>query len=140
MENRNVGFLVIGISLLIIGIVFIFNNALKNIVGASCSATHGAQVCPMYDTITTQTYLAIAIVGVLIIIGLVLIFTKPDERIVVRKIKEKKVVDSQAWKPKTSLGIKLYERISHSKPLSVFFLSPRRKNTSLFFLTSMSHS
>ncbi|MBS3092650.1 winged helix DNA-binding protein [Candidatus Pacearchaeota archaeon] len=91
MENRNVGFLVIGISLLIIGIVFIFNNALKNIVGASCSATHGAQVCPMYDTITTQTYLAIAIVGVLIIIGLVLIFTKPDERIVVRKIKEKKL-------------------------------------------------
>src|SRR3989338_8993554 len=90
MENRNVGFLVIGISLLIIGIVFIFNNALKNILGASCSATHGAQVCPMYDTITTQTYLAIAIVVQLIILALILISTKRDERIL--KIKTKPII------------------------------------------------
>ena len=112
MENKNVGFLVIGISILIIAIVFIFNNALKEIVGASCSATHGAEVCPMYDTITTQTYLATAIVGILIIIGLVLIFAKPDEKVIVRKVKEKKLkkkIDLSGFRPEEKQVFKLIQ-------------------------------
>ena len=91
MENKNVGYLIIGISLVLIGIIFIFNNALKEIVNASCSAVGHGDSCPMYNTITQQTYLALAIVGVLIIIGLVLIFTKPTEKIIIKKIKEKTI-------------------------------------------------
>ncbi len=91
MENKNVGYLIIGISIVLIGIIFIFNNALKEIVNASCSAVGHGDSCPMYNTITQQTYLALAIVGVLIIIGLVLIFTKPTEKIIIKKIKEKTI-------------------------------------------------
>jgi len=87
MENKHVGQLIIGISITMIIIVIIFNNALKNIVGETCS--HGP-TCTMFDTIATQTYLSMAIVGIIFIIGLVIMLTKPRERIIVKKIKEKK--------------------------------------------------
>ena len=91
MENKNVGYLIIGIAIILIAIIFIFNSALQDIVGASCTAVGHGDSCPMYNTITQQTYLALAIVGVLIIIGLVLIFTKPTEKIIIKKIKEKTI-------------------------------------------------
>ncbi|MEM3113343.1 MAG: MarR family transcriptional regulator [Candidatus Pacearchaeota archaeon] len=91
MENKNVGFLIIGISILIVFIIFIFNSTLNDIVNSSCSLAHGEDYCPMYDTITKQTYLALSIVGVLAIFGLFLIFSKPNEKLVVKRIKEKPV-------------------------------------------------
>ena len=103
MENKNVGWLIIGISLLIIFIIFLFQGALKEIGEGSCTLAHGdALLCPMYKTINQQTYLALGIVGILIVIGLILIFSKPQERIVVRKIKEKKFekkVDLSNFRP-----------------------------------------
>ncbi len=90
VENKNVGYLLLGISALIIVIIFLFNSVLKEIVSDSCGITHGGLECPMYDSVTQQTYLALGIVGLLIVVGLVLIFSKPNERIVVKKIKEKK--------------------------------------------------
>ena len=91
MEKKNVGYLIIGIAIILIAIIFIFNSALQDIVGASCTAVGHGDSCPMYNTITQQTYLALAIVGVLVIIGLVLIFTKPKEKIIIKKIKEKTI-------------------------------------------------
>ena len=88
MENKHVGFLIIGIAVLLVAIIFLFQNALTQIVKGSCSMEE--EFCPMYDTITQQTYLALAIVGILIIIGLVLIFAKPKEKIIIRKVKESK--------------------------------------------------
>jgi len=90
MENKNVGYMVLGISALIVVIIFLFRNALNSFLDATCSAA-GHTECMMYDTVTQQTYLALAIVGVLVVIGLVLIFSKQSERIVVKKIKEKKI-------------------------------------------------
>jgi len=87
MENKYVGYLVLGISAVVIAIIFIFNSALKEIVKVSCTEEH-AVTCPMYTTINEQTYLALAIAGLLIILGLVLIFTKPSEKIVIRRVKE----------------------------------------------------
>jgi uncharacterized membrane protein len=87
MENKNVGLLIVGISIVTGLIIFIFNSALKNIVGQTC--THGSS-CSMYDTISTQTYLSLAIATIIFIIGLVIMFTKPKERIVFKKIKERK--------------------------------------------------
>jgi len=87
MENKNVGFLVIGIAIVIGIIVWIFNSALTNIVGATCS--HGSS-CTMYDTIRTQTDLSLSIAGVILFIGIFIMFVKPREKIIIKTKREKK--------------------------------------------------
>ncbi|MBS3065900.1 MarR family transcriptional regulator [Candidatus Pacearchaeota archaeon] len=87
MENKNVGWLILGISAIIIGIIFLFKSALEQISASSCSME--AALCPMNKTIDQQTYLSLAIVGILVVIGLVLIFSKPKEKLVIKRIKEK---------------------------------------------------
>lgn len=89
MENKHVGFLVIGVAILLIIIIFLFQTTLKEIIVASCGAEHST-VCPMNETVNQQTYLALGIVGLLIVIGFVLIFTKPKEKVIIKKVKEKK--------------------------------------------------
>lgn len=88
MENKHVGFIVIGIAALLIVIIFLFQNALSQIVSSTCSMEEIS--CPMNETINQQTYLSLSIVGILIIIGLVFIFNKPKEKIIIKNIKEKK--------------------------------------------------
>lgn len=94
MENKKVGYLIIGIAIIIGIIVFLFNSALKTIVSTSCS--HGP-TCPMYGDIRTQTIISFVIIGVVVIIGLVLIFNKEKEKIIV---KTKKIKDEFAEKQK----------------------------------------
>ncbi len=89
MENKNVGWLVVGIAVLIIGIIFLFNTAMKEIVESGCTMDHLNGQCPAYNTIKQQTYLSLAIVGILFIIGFVLILSKPNERVIIRKVKDK---------------------------------------------------
>ena len=84
MKNRNVGFLIMGVAVVIGVIVLLFNAALTSIVNTSCS--HGP-TCPMYGEIKSQTYISVAIIGFVLIIGLVLIFSKENEKIVVKKVK-----------------------------------------------------
>ena len=86
MKNKNVGMLIIGIAIVIITIVVLFNNALTTIVNTSCS--HGT-TCPMYGTIKTQTYISIALIVLIMVIGLFLILAKEEKEIVIKKIKEK---------------------------------------------------
>ena len=102
MENKYFGLIILGISIVIIFITFLFQNAMKNIVAASCTMAEQGRACPMYTTINQQTYLALAIVGVVIIIGFIFIFTKPEEKIVVKKVKEKKQkreIDLNGFRP-----------------------------------------
>lgn len=73
MENKHVGFLVIGMAVLLIVIILLYHEALSGNI-----------------SIHQQTYLCLAIVGVLIIMGFILIFTKPTERIIIKKVKEKR--------------------------------------------------
>ncbi len=87
MENKNVGLLIIGIAIVIGIIILIFNMALKDIVSQTC--VHGP-ACPMYNTIKTQTGLSLSIAGIILIIGLFIMFLKPKEKIIIRKIKDKK--------------------------------------------------
>ena len=84
MKNRNVGYLISGIAIIIGIIVWIFNIGLRKIVGQTC--THGGS-CSMYDTIAVQTYLSLTIAGVVLVIGLFLIFSKESEKIVIKKVK-----------------------------------------------------
>lgn len=89
MENKNVGWLMLGISVLIVFLTFLFNSTLMASVRSSCFIQHGdVQSCEMFDSVNYQTYFALVIVGVLVIVSLFLIFSKPDEKIVVKKIKE----------------------------------------------------
>jgi uncharacterized membrane protein len=111
MENKNVGWLVMGISVVVVVIIFIFNSALKDIVSASCGLAHGSS-CPMYDTITKQTYLALAIVGVLVAIGLVLIFSKPTEKVIIKRVKEKtprKKIDMSGLRKEDKQALKIIQ-------------------------------
>jgi uncharacterized membrane protein len=90
MKNRNVGFLIIGISVVIAILVLVFNLGLRNIVEQTC--THGS-TCPMYSSISTETWISLAIAGLVFAIGLFLVFAKEHERIVVKKFKEKRKLD-----------------------------------------------
>ena len=87
MENKNVGFLMIGISAIMAIIVFIFNSAMKNISGLSCNM---GPSCSMYDNIRTQTWLSLSIIGIVLIIGFFIMFLKPKEKIIVKTKREKK--------------------------------------------------
>jgi uncharacterized membrane protein len=84
MQNKQVGYLLLGISVLIIIIIFMFKSALTSFVNASCTLAHGGNSCPMYDTITTQTYLALGIVGIIILVGLILLFSRPEQKVIVK--------------------------------------------------------
>jgi len=86
MKNRNVGFLIVGLSLIIGIVIIIFNTGITNIVSSSCS--HGPS-CSMYASIETLTYISLAIAGLVLVIGLFFIFSKESETIVIKKVKEK---------------------------------------------------
>ena len=111
MENKTVGWIILGITVLIVIIIFLFNGALKEIVKSTCTGEH-ALTCPMYTTINDQTYLTLAIAGILFIFGLALLFSKPKERIIVKKIKEKKInrkIDLSGFRPEERQVFKLVQ-------------------------------
>ncbi len=86
MKNRNVGFLIAGIAIVIAIIVLIFNLGLRSITSQIC--VHGPS-CIMYDTIAIQTWISLAIAGLVLVIGLFLIFSKEEKEVVVKKNKKK---------------------------------------------------
>lgn len=88
MQNKHVGYLLLGISIVIIFIIFLFNNAMKAIIIDQCGPVHGP-TCEMNDNVNQQTYLSLGIVAILIIASVVLISSRPREKIIVKKIKEK---------------------------------------------------
>ncbi|MBS3079995.1 MarR family transcriptional regulator [Candidatus Pacearchaeota archaeon] len=103
MENKYVGYLLLGISILIILIIFMFNSAMKEIIKSSCGLAHDGSICPMSKNVQQQTYLALSIVGLLIIVGFILVFSKPQKEIVIQtktieKRKPKKKIDLSGLK------------------------------------------
>ena len=81
------GWLVIGIAVVMIVIVLLFDNLLKTNLGLTCS--HGP-TCEMYTGLNIQTWISLSIVVIILIIGIVIMFTKPKEKIII-KVKTKKV-------------------------------------------------
>ena len=113
MRNKNVGYLIWGIAVLLIVIIFLFNSAMKDIVKASCGAAH-TTYCPMNQSVDQQTYLALAIVGVLFIIGAFLIFSKPEviiekEKIRVHVKEKKKKLDLNGFNDKEKEIVKILQ-------------------------------
>jgi len=98
MKNRNVGYLITGISLLIVLVIYLFNQGMTTIVNETCS--HGPS-CTMYTTIKTQTYLSFAIAGLVLVIGLFLIFSKENEKIVIKRIKPEANIEPKKFNEKS---------------------------------------
>jgi uncharacterized membrane protein len=86
MENKSVGILIIAIGFIVGIIVLIFNYTNRQLVDATCS--HGLE-CTMYSTLTLQMWMSLSIVAIILVIGFVIMFTKPKERIVIQKVKVK---------------------------------------------------
>lgn len=110
MKNKNVGFLIVGIALVIMIIILLFNSGLKDIVDQTCD--HGSS-CTMFDTISLQTNLSLVLAGLVFIIGLFLIFSKESEKIIIKKIKvlkKKKKIDFSELDSKEKRVIKILER------------------------------
>lgn len=97
MKNQTVGYLILGIAIVIGFITFSFNRALTDIVNASCE--HGP-ACPMWGTIEFQTNVSLGIIAFVILIALYLIiFSKEEKELQVkpRKIEKKnfqKILDT----------------------------------------------
>ena len=118
MENKTVGYILVGAAALIAFISYSFNLALLDIVKSSCS--HGPE-CPMYGAIDFQNYLAIGIITFVLLLAIYLIFfssaenkkkydavlkkLNSDERLVFEKIvKENGSVFQAELVEKTSLS------------------------------------
>ena len=86
MKNKNVGLLIIGISIVLGIIVYLFNRALRDITTASCSM---GPECAMYGAINTQTYVSIALVGLIMVIGIAIMLAKEEKQVITKTIKEK---------------------------------------------------
>ncbi len=113
MENRYVGILIIGLASLIGIIVLLFNHALNQIVGATC--VHGPQ-CSMYTTIKTQTWISTALLVFVLVIGLVIMFSKERERVIVktRKVKDESVQRLRQEKEENLKTLNKEEKIVYS--------------------------
>jgi uncharacterized membrane protein len=104
MRNKNVGFLVIGIAVVMAIIVFLFNNLIKTNISLTCS--HGP-TCGMYNGVNIQTGISVAVVAVILIIGLFLIFAKEHEKIIL-KTKTKTITEKK--KPLNLDGLEKREK------------------------------
>ena len=112
MENKNVGYMLLGISLILIMIIILFNATLKSIIDGTCPVHPDQTQCPAYTTLARETYLSFAIVGILVIVSLFLIFSKPHEKIIIKKIKEKihqKEFDLSQFRPEEKQVFKIIQ-------------------------------
>ena len=81
MKNRNVGYLIVGMSVILAILVLLFDNSMRAAIASSCS--HGPS-CSMYTAVSTQTWIALIVIGVVFLIGLFFIFSKESEKIVMK--------------------------------------------------------
>jgi len=88
MKNKIVGYIIIGIALLMGFVIFSFNRAMTKIVSVACS--HGAS-CPMWGTLSFQTNIGIGIMAFVVLIGIYLIFFGKEEKTVKEQIKHKEI-------------------------------------------------
>ncbi len=97
MENKYVGYMLLGISIFIIILIFLFNSTMRSFVDETCLLEHGSS-CPMYAAISKQTYLAFGVTGLLIIVSFILVFTKPQKEIQKETIIQTKTIEKKTPK------------------------------------------
>jgi uncharacterized membrane protein len=75
MDKKVVGYIIIGFSLIMGFVVWLFNRALSQIVNESCS--HGP-TCPMWGSISFHTNLSIGIIVLVALAGIYMVFSQPS--------------------------------------------------------------
>ena len=98
MKNKNVGWLVIGISVFVFAIIWIFNYGVANLINSTCSM---GPTCSMYKTLSIQTWISIAIAAIILLIGLFLVLSKENERIIIKKIKPYAKIEAKEFDRKS---------------------------------------
>ena len=91
MENNKVGYLIMGIAVVMLIMVVMFNSVIKDNLDLTC--THGDS-CQMYDNLNIQTIISYILIAIIFIIGVVIMFTKPKEKIII-KHKTKTIVEKK---------------------------------------------
>jgi len=97
MRNKYVGMIVVGISLLIGFLVWLFNKSLSNIVNDSCS--HGP-TCPMWGSIRFETNVGLGLMVFVVLVGLYLIFFAKDDPQIVKEVHHETRIVKEQVKPK----------------------------------------
>ncbi len=113
MQIRHIGWIMIGISIVLLGIVFLFKTSLEDYIYTTCPLLHntGETECPATRTLNQQAYLAYFLVSVIAIIGIILATIKPEKIIIIKKIKDKKVeVDTKEFSKEEKEIIKLLSK------------------------------
>ncbi len=92
MENKYVGIILIGISLVVGFILFLLHDLSRNNLELSCS--HGPS-CGMYQSLNLHYKIAYSLVFFIFFVGIILIFIKLKEKLIIKEktkfIKEKKI-------------------------------------------------
>lgn len=86
MENKKVGWMILGMSAVMIILFLIFNFSLNRIITETC--THGPD-CAMYDTMAIQFWISVTVIIIVAAIGLFIMFSKPEEKTIIKKIQER---------------------------------------------------
>lgn len=97
MRNRYVGVIVVGISLLIGFLVWLFNKSLSDIVNDSCS--HGTS-CPMWGSIRFETNVGLGLMIFVVLVGLYLIFFAKDDPSIIKEVTHEVKIVKEQVKPK----------------------------------------
>ncbi len=90
MENKHIGWLIIGVAVVLAGIILLFGEAMQRIVIEGCPIARETGECPSQGALTQQMYLSLAIVVLLIVVGVFLVFSKPATKIITKRQNEKK--------------------------------------------------
>ncbi|MEK6914369.1 MAG: MarR family transcriptional regulator [Nanoarchaeota archaeon] len=110
MENKYVGYLLIAISIVIIINITVFSSFINDINDNSCTEFD----CPYHKSFNKMKYLSFATISIILITALILIFSKPEEKIVIKtkiieKKTEKKILDTNGLKPEEKQILKLIQ-------------------------------
>ncbi len=107
MKNKNVGFLIAGIGIVIGIMIGIFNKGIRDNIALTCS--HGPD-CAMYTTLSIQTWISLAVAALIILIGIFFIFAKEPERTIIKKIRPEASIQPKKFSKKTLKDLNAEER------------------------------
>jgi len=78
MEDKHVGYLILGFCVSLLFLIISYDLALTNIINTSCD--HGI-ACPMHQTLVLQRIISFTLLGILFLISLYFIFFKKIEKV-----------------------------------------------------------
>lgn len=106
MRNKIVGYIIIGIALVLAFIIYSYHNTLIGIAGETCSIQGPS--CPHLQESNQQLTINLIILGIMVLIGLYLIFFGQEEKIVTKLMRVQEQI-----KP-NKISKKNYQKIMES--------------------------